>query len=301
MSIKDYNVSKLEYISYKHTIPPAVFSFGPHLVITVYWIKAMFECSPHLLPTPGVCTMDQEDITDQITADCSHTLFHNQHPIVTDKDSAPKQPISNVMASQSKRVSRSSRSKSTNDTDLVVTDGLSNGTCEVETMVALHCPGDSGDVTAEGDHIALSNDDMSEFSNSDLSLPEVCISTNSNSFEEDMNYEVQQAYRIFTGFLLDKHKGITSPFLHPIRHQEAQHGIGGVRGWGQAQLRQSMCLRRMEEKFINQEYETITQFVADFRLMLENCYRYHGVDHWISKQAQKLEIMLEQKLTLLSR
>ncbi|XP_010736568.3 uncharacterized protein KIAA2026 isoform X2 [Larimichthys crocea] len=245
--------------------------------------------------------MDQEDITDQITADCSHALFHNQHPIVTDKDSAPKQPISNVMASQSKRVSRSSRSRSTNDTDLVVTDGLSNGTCEVETMVALHCPGDSGDVTAEGDHIALSNDDMSEFSNSDLSLPEVCISTNSNSFEEDMNYEVQQAYRIFTGFLLDKHKGITSPFLHPIRHQEAQHGIGGVRGWGQAQLRQSMCLRRMEEKFINQEYETITQFVADFRLMLENCYRYHGVDHWISKQAQKLEIMLEQKLTLLSR
>uniref|UniRef100_A0A8C4GQD5 Bromo domain-containing protein n=1 Tax=Dicentrarchus labrax TaxID=13489 RepID=A0A8C4GQD5_DICLA len=145
------------------------------------------------------------------------------------------------------------------------------------------------------------NDGMSEFSNSDLSLPEVCISTNSNSFEEDMNYEVQQAYRIFTGFLLDKHKGITSPFLHPIGHQEAQHGIGGVRGWGQAQLRQSICLRRMEEKFINQEYETITEFVADFRLMLENCYRYHGVDHWISKQAQKLEIMLEQKLTLLSR
>uniref|UniRef100_A0A665VUU2 Bromo domain-containing protein n=1 Tax=Echeneis naucrates TaxID=173247 RepID=A0A665VUU2_ECHNA len=139
------------------------------------------------------------------------------------------------------------------------------------------------------------------FSNNDLSLPEVCISTNSNTFEEDMNYEVQQAYRIFTGFLLDKHKGITSPFLHPVGHQEAQHGIGGVRGWGQAQLRQSMCLRRMEEKFTNQEYETITEFVADFRLMLENCYRYHGVDHWLSKQAQKLEIMLEQKLTLLSR
>ncbi|XP_054467833.1 uncharacterized protein KIAA2026 [Anoplopoma fimbria] len=201
------------------------------------------------------------------------------------------------MSSQSKW-----ENSSTKDVDLMITeDGLSNGTCEVETMVALHCPGDSGDVTAEGDKLALGNDGMSEFSNSDLSLPEVCISTNSNSFEEDMNYEVQQAYRIFTGFLSDKHKGITSPFLNPSGHQEAQHGIGGVRGWGQAQLRQSMCLRRMEERFINQEYETITEFVADFRLMLENCYRYHGVDHWISKQAQKLEIMLEQKLTLLSR
>uniref|UniRef100_A0A3Q1ER12 Bromo domain-containing protein n=1 Tax=Acanthochromis polyacanthus TaxID=80966 RepID=A0A3Q1ER12_9TELE len=195
------------------------------------------------------------------------------------------------MSSQSKWVTGSTE-------DMVITE---NGTCEVETMVALHCPGDGGDAAAEGDHLALSNDGMSEFSNSDLSLPEVCISTNSNSFEEDMNYEVQQAYRIFTGFLLDKHKGITSPFLHPIGHQEAQHGIGGVKGRGQSQLRQSMCLRRMEEKFISQEYDTITEFVADFRLMLENCYRYHGVDHWISKQAQKLEIMLEQKLTLLSR
>lgn len=239
--------------------------------------------------------MNQGDTTDQITAARSQPLFHSQDVAVTYQTPA-QEPSPDIMSSQSKVVS-----SSTEDTDLIVTEEeLSNGACEVETMVALHCP-DSGDVTGEGEHLALSNDDMSEISNSDLSLPEVCISTNSNSFEEDMNYEVQQAYRIFTGFLLDKHKGITSPFLHPVGHQEVQHGIGGVRGRGGAQLRQSMCLRRMEEKFISQEYETITEFVADFRLMLENCYRYHGVDHWISKQAQKLEIMLEQKLTLLSR
>uniref|UniRef100_A0A3Q4B4I8 Bromo domain-containing protein n=1 Tax=Mola mola TaxID=94237 RepID=A0A3Q4B4I8_MOLML len=184
---------------------------------------------------------------------------------------------------------------SSGDTDLVLTeDGLCNGTCEVETEAAESCTGDIGAVSAEGDG-------MSELSNSDLSLPEICISTCSNSVTEDMNYEVQQAYRIFSSFLLDKHKSVTGSFLHPIGHQQAQHGVGGVRGWGHAQLKQSMCLRRMEDKFSNQEYETITEFVADFRLMLENCYRYHGVDHWISKQAQKLEIMLEQKLTLLSR
>ncbi|XP_034752579.1 uncharacterized protein KIAA2026 isoform X1 [Etheostoma cragini] len=241
--------------------------------------------------------MDQVDMTDRITASCSHPLFHNQDLIGTDQKSAPQKPSSDIMSTQSKWMS-----SCTEYSDLIIKeDKLSNGTSEVETMAALHCTGYRGDVTAEDDRLALSNDGMPEFSNSDLSLPEVCISSNSNSFEEDMNYEVQQAYRIFTGFLLDKHKGITSPFLHPIGHQEAQHGIGGVRGRGQAQLRQSMCLRRMEDKFINQEYETITEFVADFRLMLENCYRYHGVDHWISKQAQKLEIMLEQKLTLLSR
>lgn len=57
----------------------------------------------------------------------------------------------------------------------------------------------------------------------------------------------------------------------------------------------------MREKFESAEYETITQFVADFRLMLENCYRYNGPDHYVSKRGQRLETMLEQKLALLSR
>ncbi|XP_030006297.1 uncharacterized protein KIAA2026 isoform X2 [Sphaeramia orbicularis] len=236
--------------------------------------------------------MDEEPVSDPLSAACIQPVFSSQD--LPDPHSASQQPPSVFMPSESTWMSSSTD-------DLGLTEELSNGTCEIETMVALHCPGDREDVVAEGDPLALSNDGMSEFSNSDISLPEVCISTNSNSFEEDMNYEVQQAYRIFTGFLLDKNKTITSPFLHPIGHQEAQHGIGGVRNRGHAHLRQSMCLRRIEEKFISQEYESITEFVADFRLMLENCYRYHGVDHWISKQAQKLEIMLEQKLTLLSR
>ncbi|XP_077479066.1 putative bromodomain-containing protein 10 [Stigmatopora argus] len=148
------------------------------------------------------------------------------------------------------------------------------------------------------DHPATSNDGISDFSNSDISLPEVCVTSN---FEENMSHEVQQAYRIFSCFLLDKHKAVAGLFLRAVGHQEEQCGVGGVCAPGQARLKQSICLRSMEEKFVNQEYRSITEFVADFRLMLENCYRYHGVDHWLSKQAQKMEIMLEQKLTLLSR
>lgn len=100
--------------------------------------------------------------------------------------------------------------------------------------------------------------------------------------------EIQQAYRIFQSFLSEKHKSITAPFWRPI---------------GPAALTADaeVCFRKMQDRFVNREYESITAFVADFRLMLENCYRFHGVDHWISKQAQKLEIILEQKLTLLSR
>lgn len=105
---------------------------------------------------------------------------------------------------------------------------------------------------------------------------------------DDLTPEIQQAYRIFQSFLSEKHKSITAPFWHPI-------------GPGSQTPDAEVCFRKMHDKFVNREYESITAFVADFRLMLENCYRFHGVDHWISKQAQKLEIILEQKLTLLSR
>uniref|UniRef100_A0A672K721 Bromo domain-containing protein n=1 Tax=Sinocyclocheilus grahami TaxID=75366 RepID=A0A672K721_SINGR len=103
--------------------------------------------------------------------------------------------------------------------------------------------------------------------------------------EDDLTPEIQQAFRIFQSFLSEKHKCITAPFWRPV-------GPGDHAG---------MCFRKMDDKFVHREYESITVFVSDFRLMLENCYRFHGVDHWISKQAQKLEIILEQKLTLLSR
>lgn len=240
--------------------------------------------------------MDLEDRTSEIRAACSEHLLCNQQLVVGDQGSGPH-PHSSDMTSQSKNVNRGPEGTST-----VVTEvGLRNGTCEIDTMVALDCTGDGGAVPAEDDHHALSNDGMSDLSNSDLSLPEVCVSTNDKSFEEEMNYEVQQAYRIFSSFLVDKYKSITAMFLCPVGHRVAQHGTEGDLGRGQAQLKQSMCLQRMKEKFVGQEYESITEFVADFRLMLENCYRYHGVDHWISKQAQKLEILLEQKLTLLSR
>ncbi|KAG8595581.1 hypothetical protein GDO81_001562 [Engystomops pustulosus] len=63
----------------------------------------------------------------------------------------------------------------------------------------------------------------------------------------------------------------------------------------------TISLLQMEEKFSSGQYRAIGDFVADFRTVLEECYQLHGADHWLSKQAQKLELMLEQKLSLLSR
>lgn len=127
--------------------------------------------------------------------------------------------------------------------------------------------------------------------------------------EQELTYELQQGYRILGEFLQEKHRGLTAPFLQPLGgvatwEEEAAEGLrSGARGSRSLpqQPGQGMCLLKMEEKFTSGQYRGITEFVADFRSMLETCYRLHGVDHWISRQGQKLEMMLEQKLALLSR
>lgn len=127
--------------------------------------------------------------------------------------------------------------------------------------------------------------------------------------EQDLTYELQQGYRILGEFLQEKHRGLTAPFLQPLggvaagEEEVAEGRRAGGRGGRVVppQPGQGMCLLKMEEKFSSGQYRGITEFVADFRLMLETCYRLHGVDHWISKQGQKLEMLLEQKLALLSR
>nr|XP_015193491.1 PREDICTED: uncharacterized protein KIAA2026 homolog isoform X1 [Lepisosteus oculatus] len=164
------------------------------------------------------------------------------------------------------------------------TDGLSNG-----TSVAASLEDEVSECSKDG---SLAGEEGAEISEERRSLPEVC-SASSFSEQDDLSYELQQVYRILNGFMLEKHKGITAPFMNPVSASQYEDY--------DRRVQQPMWLRRMEEKFINREYETITEFVSDFRLMLENCYRFHGVDHWLSKQAQKLEMMLEQKLTLLSR
>ncbi len=60
-------------------------------------------------------------------------------------------------------------------------------------------------------------------------------------------------------------------------------------------------LLSVSDKFHMMEYTSITELAADIRQMIENCFIYNGFDSFISKLAYKLEIILEQKLALLSR
>ncbi|XP_064634426.1 uncharacterized protein LOC135492146 isoform X2 [Lineus longissimus] len=110
-----------------------------------------------------------------------------------------------------------------------------------------------------------------------------------------MSYELQQGYRILRELLSDANKSLNFPFIEEVDVEKL--GL-----WDYYEkIEQPMCLKKMKENFLQGKYDSITQFVSDFRLMLENCYRYNGPDHYVSKKGQKLEQVMEQKLSLLSR
>ncbi|XP_070565444.1 uncharacterized bromodomain-containing protein 10-like [Ptychodera flava] len=110
----------------------------------------------------------------------------------------------------------------------------------------------------------------------------------------ELSFDLQHGYRILMG-IMSTSKSIIWPFLDPV-------DIEKYNLWDyHERIKEPMWLRKMEEKFDNREYNTVTEFVRDFRLMLENCYRYNGLDHWVSKQAIKLERILEQKINLQPR
>ncbi|XP_033751211.1 uncharacterized protein LOC117335368 [Pecten maximus] len=107
--------------------------------------------------------------------------------------------------------------------------------------------------------------------------------------------ELQQGYRILKELMADGNKSVNWHFLEAVDSSHPETADYYER------IKRPVWLGKMLSKFEDRLYETITEFVSDFRLMLENCYRYNGPDHYVSKRGQKLETMMEQKLALLSR
>lgn len=57
-------------------------------------------------------------------------------------------------------------------------------------------------------------------------------------------------------------------------------------------VKKPMDLGTMQEKLNRGEYENCKEFEADFRLMCDNCYKFNGKEHIVSKMAQDLEAHL---------
>ncbi|XP_014675147.1 PREDICTED: uncharacterized protein KIAA2026-like [Priapulus caudatus] len=109
-----------------------------------------------------------------------------------------------------------------------------------------------------------------------------------------LSEELQQGYRILKEFMSDVNKSVNRLFMDEVDVEELQL-------WDyHERVKDPIWLKKMKQKFDDFTYQSITDFVADFRRMVENCLRYNGPDHVISKKANRLNTMLEQKLALLS-
>ncbi|XP_074660494.1 uncharacterized protein LOC141912956 [Tubulanus polymorphus] len=108
-----------------------------------------------------------------------------------------------------------------------------------------------------------------------------------------MDYELQEGYRILKEMMAISNKTLNWPFIDPVD--------GQIYTDYYERITKPIWLNKMKEKFMNLEYQSIMEFVSDFRLMVENCNRYNGIDHPIAKKGQRFEVVLDQKLALLSR
>uniref|UniRef100_T1JLD2 Bromo domain-containing protein n=1 Tax=Strigamia maritima TaxID=126957 RepID=T1JLD2_STRMM len=118
-----------------------------------------------------------------------------------------------------------------------------------------------------------------------------------NKIDEDemsLSYELQQGFRIVKEMMSDSYHTINQLFMNKIEESKSLDLNDYYRV-----IKNPMWLTKIKENFSS--YNNITQVVGDLRLMLENCYRYHGPDYPMSKKGIKLEMILEQKLMLLSR
>ncbi|XP_072182349.1 uncharacterized protein [Diadema setosum] len=107
--------------------------------------------------------------------------------------------------------------------------------------------------------------------------------------------DLQHGYRILLDLMSDRCYSFAWPFIEavdPVKLNLPDY---------HDRIKKPMWLGKIEEKFEECAYPSIAEFVADVRLILENCYRYNGLSHPVSRQAETLEAHFERKLGLLSR
>lgn len=105
--------------------------------------------------------------------------------------------------------------------------------------------------------------------------------------------ELEAARRLVDWLSSSACRRYSAPFLEPLDIEQRPAYTRAVR--------QPMCLSRVRAGLDSRAYAGITEVVRDIRLILENCYRFYGPQHHLTKKALRLETVLEQKLALLPR
>uniref|UniRef100_A0A8C4NBW3 Bromo domain-containing protein n=1 Tax=Eptatretus burgeri TaxID=7764 RepID=A0A8C4NBW3_EPTBU len=101
---------------------------------------------------------------------------------------------------------------------------------------------------------------------------------------------LQEAKSLLQELMSPRHRSLVGPFTSQPRDQKYISNV-----------QQPMWLELVQKKMDQGHYKSIGEVICDLRLLLENCYRFHGLDHWLSRRAQRFESLLEEKLALLPR
>ncbi|CAH8582335.1 unnamed protein product [Dicrocoelium dendriticum] len=108
------------------------------------------------------------------------------------------------------------------------------------------------------------------------------------------NTEVTVARELLDSIMGKANAHVTYPFM-----KEIDPDALGLQDYRKI-VTEPIWLEKMAEKFSQGYYQNIREFVCDFRLMLFNCYRYNGIASRMGRSAEKLELLFEQKLQLMS-
>jgi len=108
-----------------------------------------------------------------------------------------------------------------------------------------------------------------------------------------LSEDLQRGVRILLDLTTSLQHATTWPFMDRVDPVK-----DGAPDYDQV-ITKPMWLNLIKSKFKRNEYSKLNDFVTDMRLLLENCYRYNGPQHPITKKALRLEQCLEQKLALL--
>lgn len=112
---------------------------------------------------------------------------------------------------------------------------------------------------------------------------------------KEMCPEIQHAFGIVKDLASVAHRSINWPFVEGVDCQ-----VDSMTDYKEV-IKSPVWLKKILESVEGGKYKGISEVIGDIRLMLENCYRYHGPDHSFTKKGLQLEHILEQKLAVLPR
>jgi len=112
--------------------------------------------------------------------------------------------------------------------------------------------------------------------------------------EEKSVLELHSAKMVLKS-LIRENRPTCEPFLNAVDTE-------GLGLWDyHERVTSPMWLNRIGQNLDENNYKCFAEFAKDFRLIVENCYRYNTTQHPISKKAKRMETIFEGKLSLLSR